>query len=122
MTNDSASEKILETLSDDFFIQIVENKLQLTSDEFKLKLVLLTPGDDENESSLKLYRARIKIMRKTSGSQETVQVILIVLNDLFSETKEFNDFKREKRVYEDVIPEFEKILEDSRISVEFGPT
>ena len=51
-----------DTLDDDFFISIVENKLKINRDQFKLRLVLLSPatGANENYCSV-LYRAKIKI-------------------------------------------------------------
>ena len=51
-----------ETLDDDFFISIVENKLKINRDQFKVRLVLLSPATGANENFCSvLYRAKIKI-------------------------------------------------------------
>lgn len=66
-SRDIAAEEFLnsDTICDDFFIGIVETKLNVKRDEFKLRLVLLSPaaGKNENYTSV-LYRARIKIQFK----------------------------------------------------------
>lgn len=51
-----------ETLDNNFFISIVETKLKINRDQFKVRLVLLAPatGANENYCSV-LYRAKIKI-------------------------------------------------------------
>lgn len=63
-SRDEQSEAFLnsESLDDDFFISIVESKLSINRDQFKVRLVLLAPatGANENYCSV-LYRAKIKI-------------------------------------------------------------
>lgn len=51
-----------ESLNDDFFISILETKLKISRDQFKICFVLLSPaiGANENYCST-LYRAKIKI-------------------------------------------------------------
>ena len=63
MSNDE-SELFLdsETLNDVFFISIVENNLKINRDQFRLRLVLLSPATVANENFCSvLYRAKIKI-------------------------------------------------------------
>ena len=51
-----------ETLDDEFFISIVENKLKISREKFQLRLVLLSPATGINENYLSVvYRAKIKI-------------------------------------------------------------
>lgn len=51
-----------DTLDDEFFISIVENYLNINRDQFKLRLVLLSPATSANENFCSvLYRAKIKI-------------------------------------------------------------
>lgn len=45
----------------------------------------------------------------------------VALNTLPPEFKEFGVFYREKRLYEDMIPSFEKLLRDAGIEISFGP-
>jgi hypothetical protein len=62
------TERFLDYINDDFFIEIVENKLNLKKEDFKLRLVLLQPatGANENYTSV-LYRAKIKIQLTDGG-------------------------------------------------------
>lgn len=64
MSSDQNIDEFLDLIGDEFFVQIVENKLKITRHDFKLKLVLLTPVCEKNENyKSQLYRARIKIIR-----------------------------------------------------------
>ena len=110
-----------EVVSDDFFISIVENKLKITRDQFKLRLVLLLPaaGKNENYTSV-IFRAKIKI-EHNDGRKESVQAIVKALLEMIPEFKEFGVFPRERRMYEGVITSFQKIWEEVGVEVNFGP-
>ena len=110
-----------EVVSDDFFISIVENKLKISRDDFKLRLVLLFPaaGKNENYTSV-LFRAKIKI-EHNDGRKESVQAIVKALLEMIPEFKEFGVFPRERRMYEGVISSFQKIWEEVGVEVNFGP-
>ena len=110
-----------DVLSDDFFISIVENKLKITRDKFKLRLVLLFPvaGKNENISSV-LFRVKIKI-EHNDGRKESVQAIIKALLELGSDFKELGVFARERTMYKDMISSFQNIWEEVGVEVNFGP-
>src|SRR5690349_12902687 len=112
-----------DAVSDDFFIEIVENKLKITRDDFKLKLVLLSPATGKNENYVAvLYRAKIKIEILATNERKSVDVIIKALLSTMPEMKEFGVFPRERFVYENVLQSFEDIwVERAGEVVTFGP-
>lgn len=112
-----------DTVSDDFFIEIVENKLNITRDKFKLRLVMLSPATGKNENYVSVvYRANIKIEILETKARETVDVIIKALLSTIKEFKEFSVFPRERFVYEVLLSSFEKIwLDRAGEKVQFGP-
>lgn len=110
-----------EVVSDDFFISIVEKKLKVSRNDFKLRLVLLFPatGANENFTSV-LLRAKI-LIEHNDGRKESIQAIIKALLEMSAEFKEFDVFARERRMYEGVISSFQKIWEKVGVEVNFGP-
>lgn len=124
-SNDSKSISFLnsDVVNDDFFIDIVERKLNIKRDEFKLRLVFISPaaGKNENYASI-VYRAKISIEILESKERKFVNVIIKALLITMEELKEFAIFDREIVMYNEVLPSFEKILLDQAHEiVEFGP-
>lgn len=112
-----------DTVSDDFFITIVERKLKIKRESFKLRLALLQPATGKNDNFASVvYRAKIKIELVESNERQTVNVIIKALLSTMEEMKKFSVFPRERFIYEDVLPSFEKIwLERANEVVKFGP-
>jgi hypothetical protein len=101
----------------------VEQKLNITWDKFKLRLVLLQPATGKNDNFASVvYRAKIKIELSENAERQTVSVIIKALLSTMEELKKFSVFPRERFIYEDVVPSFEKIwLERANEVVKFGP-
>lgn len=112
-----------DAINDDFFIGIVESKLNITRDKFKLRLVMMAPATGKNENYMSvLYRAKIKIQVHETKAMESVDVIIKALLTTIQELKEFSVFPRERFVYENILTSFEKIwLDRSGEEVHFGP-
>lgn len=112
-----------DAVSDDFFIEIIENKLNITRDKFKLKLVLISPATGKNENFISIvYRAKIKIQLFDTNEIQCVDVIIKALLSTIKEFKEFSVFPRERFMYENVVSSFEQIwLERANEIVQFGP-
>lgn len=99
-----------EAISDNFFIEIVESKLKLSRDRFKLRLVLVSPVTGKNENFVSVvYRAKIKIEINETKARESVDVIIKTLLTTIPELREYSVFQRERFVYENVLSSFEKI-------------
>lgn len=112
-----------DAIGDDFFIDIVEKKLKLKRDDFKLRLVLLSPATGKNENFVAvLYRAKIKIEIIATNERQSIDVIIKALLTTMKEMKEYSVFPRERFVYENILDSFEKIwLERDGEVVQFGP-
>lgn len=112
-----------DTVNDEFFIALVEQKLKIVRDKFKLRLVLLQPATGKNDNFASVvYRAKIKIELIENGEKLTVNVIIKALLSTMEELKKFSVFPRERFIYDDVLPSFEKIwLERANEVVKFGP-
>lgn len=112
-----------DTIGDDFFIEIVESKLNIKRDKFKLRLVLLSPATGKNENFMSVvYRAKIKIEILETKERQSVDVIIKALLTTMKEFKEFSVFPRERFIYENVLTSFENIwLERAGEEIKFGP-
>lgn len=112
-----------DTICDNFFISIVERKLNISSDKFKLRLVMLQPATGKNDNFVSVvYRAKIKIELLESGERQSIDVVIKALLSVMEEIKKFSVFPRERFMYEDVIESLEKIwLERANEVVKFGP-
>lgn len=124
-SRDEQSDSFLnsDVISDNFFIEIVENKLKITRDQFKLRLVLLSPATGRNENFMSVvYRAQVKIEILETKERKSVDVIVKALLSIMPEMKEFGVFSRERFVYEDILGSFEKIwLDRAGEVIKFGP-
>ena len=112
-----------EHINDDFFIDIVERKLKISRDKFKLRLVFVTPATGKNENYVAVvYRARINIELIENNQRQFVDVIIKALLSTLPELKEFSVFPRERFLYEEIIEKFEKLYEETaNEKIEFGP-
>lgn len=124
-SRDDQSNKFLasDAINDDFFIDIVERKLNTTRDKFKLRLVFIAPATGKNENYVSVvYRAKISVEMIETKEKLFVNVIIKVLLTTMKEMKEFAVFEREILMYQDVIPSLEKIWKDATgEEAEFGP-
>lgn len=123
---DQLSEEFLnsEVTDDDFFISIVENKLKINRDSFKLGLVLISPAVGKNENFMSIvFRAKIKFLMLTEvkGRQkQQIDVIIKVMSD--PGMKAYKIYPREKFIYEQILDKFETMWQTaSGESIRFGP-
>ncbi|KAG5678866.1 hypothetical protein PVAND_008497 [Polypedilum vanderplanki] len=125
-SNEDQIEKFFNSfnsLNEEFFIEIVENKLGISQECFKIKLILISAatGKNENYASL-VYRAKIKIKLNETKSLKVVDVIIKASLMSIPGLKEFEVFPRERFVYEEILSSFEKIwFEKSGKKIQFSP-
>lgn len=112
-----------EALNDEFFIDIVERKLKISREAFKLRLVFISPATGKNENYVSVvYRARINIELIESNQRQFVDVIVKALLSTLPELKEWSVFPRERFMYEEIVESFEESLrEKAKEEIEFGP-
>lgn len=120
---DNLSEEFLNSdiVDDDFFISIVENKLKINRDAFKLRLVLISPAVGKNENFMSIvFRAKIKFTILSDNQKQQIDVIIKVMSD--PGMKEYKIYPREKFIYEVLLDKFESLwLTASGESIRFGP-
>jgi hypothetical protein len=124
MENEDSTELFLDSdaISDEFFIDIIEKKLNLPREKFKLRLVLLSLAVPSNENFVSvLYRAKIKIEILETKTRQSVDVILKVLLSNLPEIKEYGIFPRERFVYERIIGSLEKMWLEVGEEIQFAP-
>ncbi|KAL7051620.1 hypothetical protein ACKWTF_004532 [Chironomus riparius] len=112
-----------DSLNDDFFSDIVANKLNIPRNDFKVKLVFITPatGKNDNYASLVL-RSKIRIQYLQIDKTELIDVIIKASQTNYEEISEFTVFEREKFMYENPIKTFEALwLEKAGEEINFGP-
>ncbi|KAG5678864.1 hypothetical protein PVAND_008495 [Polypedilum vanderplanki] len=124
-SNEDQIEKFFnsDSLNEEFFIEIVENKLGISQECFKIKLFLISAatGKNENYASL-VYRAKIKIQLNETNSLKVVDVIIKASLVNMPELKEFGVFPRETFMYKEILSSFEKIwFEKSGEKIQFSP-
>lgn len=125
ISRDQQSREFLnsEFLDDEFFNSIIEKKLNVARQSFKINHVMLSSVSNKNDNYMSnVYRARIKILLHKSNESLTLSVIFKVLLPIFEEFRKFDVFQRECFMYEDLIPSFEKIWADKADEViQFAP-
>lgn len=109
-----------EMVNDEFFISIIEEYLGLNREDFKLRLVLVSPAVGKNENFLSIvYRIKIKYELKNQ-EKKSVDVIVKVMSA--EGMKEFKIYPREKFMYEKVLRSFEDTwLKCTKEEISFGP-
>ena len=125
ISRDVQSENFLESdvVNDDFFCSIVERKLNITRDKFKVCLVLLLPATAKTESYMSnVYRVKIKVQILNTNERIVVDVVLKVLLAIYEIFGKFGIFEKECLMYENVISSLEKIWHDNaREVIQFAP-
>lgn len=123
---DQLSEEFLnsDVSDDEFFISIIENKLGINRDNFKLRLVMISPAVGKNENFMSIvFRAKIKFLLLTESKEtqkQQIDVIIKVMSD--PGMKEYKIYPREKFIYEKILDKFETMWQTaSGESIRFGP-
>jgi Ecdysteroid kinase-like family len=118
----TAENQYLDTLTDDFFIEIVAKKLAIDPSAFRVRIVYITSACAVGENFVaKIFRARVQLCMVADGAQQTVSVILKVHLNPVQAIKEFQVFPREIKVYGHILPTFERIYREAGVEVTFGP-
>lgn len=111
-----------EALSDEFFIEIVKNKLGKSRDEFRLRLVALSPATRKNENFVSaVFRVKIKIEILESASLSSIDVIMKVLFREEGTVKLLDVFQRERLFYEDILGALEEIWSREGEEIQIAP-
>lgn len=112
-----------DALNDEFFNDIIQKKLSLKSDQFKVRLVLLSHATGKNENYVSVvYRAKINIEIFENKERKFVDVIIKAMLSNLPEIKEWSAFPREIFIYDNIISSFENIWkEKANEEIVFGP-
>lgn len=111
-----------DAMNDEFFTDIVEKKLKISRDKFKLRLVLISPAAGKNENFVcVVYRAKVKIQLLETNEKVSVDFIIKALVSTLKEFKEFGVFPRERFMYENILKSFEDIWYERGKEIQFAP-
>lgn len=112
-----------DTLNEDFLAEVIEKKLEISRNDFKVSLVYITSAAGKNENYISLVlRCKIKVQFLKTGSSELIDVIMKVSQTSFVEANELSVFQREQFVYENLVNKFEDLwLERAGEKIQFGP-
>lgn len=113
-----------ESLDENFFIAIVEKKLEISRDKFKLRLVFISSAAGKNDNFISVvYRAKINIELIENNQRQFVDVIIKAMLSTLPEIKEWSVFPREQFMYEGIIGEFENTWKErANETICFGPS
>lgn len=111
-----------EVFKGDLFIEIVEEKLRRSRENFKILDVVLTPATKKNENfAAAIYYAKIKVEQNTDVDI-FINVVIKVMFQYMEELKEFSHFSRERFVYKNILKSFADIWhEKTGEEISFGP-
>lgn len=112
-----------DTLDDNFFISVVERKLKISKEKFKLRLVFMSSAAGKNDNYISVvYRARINVELIENNQRQFVDVIIKAMLSNLPEIKAWSVFPREQFMYEGIIEKFEDIWrERANREIKFGP-
>lgn len=112
-----------EAISEEFFIEIIKAKLSISRDKFKLRLVVLSLATGKNENYMSVvYRAKINIEMVETKFRQSVNVVFKALLSPNEAFKHMNMFPRERLMYEEILPSYEKMwLDRTGEEIKFGP-
>lgn len=117
----STSSSFLESLDPIFFIEILENKLKISRENFTFKSASFVSASGKNDNFISdIYRLTIKF-DLIGTEDQSIDVIMKVSFNVVSEIKELSIFRREQLVYEDMIKSFEEIWTENGYNIKFAP-
>jgi hypothetical protein len=117
-------ENVDEWLNGKIFVKVIENHLGLKSDDFKVASIESKPATKPGDNYMAvLIRSKVEIEMKTGEKQSLSYIVKCLLSSVFNEkmVHGFAAFPREKKMYSELIPAFEKLYADVGVSVTFGP-
>jgi hypothetical protein len=113
-----------EIFCDEFFIEIVENKLKITRDTFKVRLALFTAASHKNVNySSAVYRGKLKVQILAEIPKlENIDFYIKASFLTAPELKTLSVYPREKLMYDNVVKSLERIWDEKMsIKVKFSP-
>lgn len=113
-----------DVFSNEFFMEVAKNKLNIAENELRVKVVILSDViDSRKSSSSAVFRGKLKVeILKETTMQENIDFIMKASFLTAPELKTLSVYPREKLMYGDVVKSFEDIWRERRnVIVEFTP-
>lgn len=109
-------------LNDDFFINIIEMKLNLSAKEFEVKINSIKPAVGSGENYVSgIYRIRVEVKILQDEKIEIHSFILKNMLKAGDDMKQHGLFEKEINIYSDIIPALENEFKLIGENVQFGP-
>lgn len=106
---------------DEFFIEIVENKLKIARDKFRIRLVIFTSASNKNVNySSAVYCGKLKVEIKSEIPKHE-NIDFYIKASFLTALKSLSVFHREKLMYNDVVKSLEEIWDEANVKVKFSP-
>jgi Ecdysteroid kinase-like family len=104
----------------------VQNHLNLLSSDFDLLKINNQPATQPGENFMAfLFRSQLEILIKASGDKKVLTYIVkcLIKKNLYDEklVSGYAVFPKERKMYQELLPAFEKLYEDQGINFTFGP-
>lgn len=116
-------ENVNEWLDEKIFQKVIKNHLNLKTDEYKFISIDSKPFMKAGENFMAIVlRSKVEILK----NDETISLSYIVkclLSNVFKEemVTGYSAFPKEKEIYSNILPAFEKLYKDHGLTVKFGP-
>lgn len=99
--------------------------MELSNNDYEIISIDLSPATNPGENFMAfLFRSKLEILIKASGDKKTLTYIVkCLLNIVYNEQMVYGyeAFPKEKKIYKEILPAFEKLYEDVGEKVTFGP-
>lgn len=117
-------ENIDEWLDEKIFVKVIQNHLSLTKDDFKILSIVSKPATKPGDNYMSvLVRSKIEVEKENGEKLSLSYIVKCLLSTVYNQlmVEGYAAFPKEKKMYSELLPAFEKLYDDVGISVTFGP-
>jgi len=118
------AENTNEWLNESIFTTVIRNHLNLSHDDYKIVAIDSKPATKPGDNYMAvLFRTKVEIERVDGRKQQLSYIVKCLISSVFDEqlVNGYDAFPKEKQLYSDLIPKFEKLYANVGVDVSFGP-
>lgn len=119
-------ENVNDWLNADIFKRVIANHLNLNENDYEIISIESAPATAPGENFMAfLFRSDLEILIRDSGDKKTLNYITkcLLKQKVYNEemVSGYAAFPKEKKMYTEFLPGFEKLYKDVGVEVSFGP-
>lgn len=117
-------ENVNEWLDEKIFLKVIENHLDLKDDEIKILSIDTRPATKPGDNYMAvLLRSKLEVEKKNGEKLSLSYIVKCLLSSVYNKdmVSGYGAFPKEKKMYSELIPAFEKLYADAGVSVTLGP-